>query len=127
MASERNWNGSPVVVQGNFINIRRISDGVLEVQGGPAPDACIAELLRSYLRLDEDIEAIYTDISKRDRKIAELVRKYRGLRILRQEPWECLVSYICSGNNSVAQISRLGKRQRNSRIRLLLPDARPDN
>ena len=94
------------VVQGNFINIRRISDGVLEVQGGPSPDACIAELLRSYLRLDEDIEAIYTDISKRDRKIAELVRKYRGLRILRQEPWECLVSYICSGNNSVAQISQ---------------------
>ena len=63
--------------------------------------------------MDEDIEAIYTDISKRDRKIAELVRKYRGLRILRQEPWECLVSYICSGNNSVAQIS-LGRETRYS-------------
>ena len=39
--------------------------------------------------------------------MAELVQKYKGMRILRQVPWECLVSYICSNNNSVEGIGRI--------------------
>ncbi len=30
---------------------------------------------------------------------------YPGLRILRQEPWECLVSFICSANSNIPRIS----------------------
>ena len=33
-----------------------------------------------------------------------LVETYRGLRVLRQDPWECLVAYICSSNASVERI-----------------------
>ena len=28
--------------------------------------------------------------------MARAVEQYAGLRLLRQEPWECLVSYVCS-------------------------------
>lgn len=98
------------VVQGQFIRVRQPSPGVLEFRGQPGPDAALAAILKTYLRLDEDIAAIHADLSNRDRKIAELIAKYPGLRILRQEPWECLVSYICSANNKVEQIGKLVER-----------------
>ena len=97
------------VVQGQHIQVRKVREGLLEFRGQPGPDAAIAAILKNYLRLDEDIAAIYADLSKRDGKIAELIARYPGLRILRQEPWECLVSYICSANNNV-QIGRLVER-----------------
>ena len=98
------------VVQGQHIQVRQLQDGLLEFRGQPGPDAEIERILKTYLRLDEDIAAIYADLSNRDGKIAELIAKYPGLRILRQEPWECLVSYICSANNNVEQIGRLVER-----------------
>ena len=100
------------VVQGQHIQVRKIQDGLLEFRGQPGPDAAIAAILKTYLRLDEGdkIAAIYADLSNRDGKIAELIAKYPGLRILRQEPWECLVSYICSANNNVKQIGKLVER-----------------
>ncbi len=94
------------VVRGQFIQIRKVRDGLLEFQAAPGPDAKAAAIISDYLRLDEDITAIYVDLSKRDGKIAELVAKYRGLRILRQEPWECLVSYILSAQSPIPRIER---------------------
>ena len=98
------------VVQGQHIQVRQPSPGVLEFRGQPGPDAAIAAILTNYLRLEEDITAIYDCLSKRDGKIAELIARYPGLRILRQEPWECLIAYCCSAPNSVPQISRLVER-----------------
>ncbi len=63
------------------------------------------EMLRRYFREDDDIDAIYADLS-RDTVVAELVRKYSGMRVLRQTPWECLVSYICAGNAGIDGIKR---------------------
>ncbi len=72
--------------------------------------ACVAldiaetdPLLRSYFRLDDDIHAIYADI-RRDRRVAEMVARYPGLRILRQEPWECTVAFICSATSNIPRI-----------------------
>lgn len=67
------------------------------------------KFIREYFRLDDDIEEIYASISK-DENIAPLIEKYRGLRLLRQDPWECLVSYICSTNNTIRNIKNSIKR-----------------
>ncbi len=61
------------------------------------------KFIRDYFRLDDDLEKIYASIN-RDEKIDSLIRKYRGLRLIRQYPWECLVSYICSSNNTIKNI-----------------------
>lgn len=59
--------------------------------------------LWSYFRLDDDIQAIYDDIC-RDRRVGEMVARYPGLRILRQEPWECTVAFICSATSNIPRI-----------------------
>lgn len=96
------------VVQGQFIQVRKVREGLLEFRGQPGPEDAIASILKTYLRLDEGdkIAAIYADLSKRDGKIAALIAKYPGLRILRQEPWECLIAYILSAQSPIPRIER---------------------
>ena len=64
------------------------------------------EMLLRYFREDDDVAAIYADISRRDKRIEGLVENYRGMRVLRQEPWECLLSYICSKSNRIPNIKQ---------------------
>lgn len=62
----------------------------------------------SFFKLDENLDDIYyAIISKSGDKLVEgLFKKYRGLRILRQEPWECLISFIISQNSSIKTIKK---------------------
>ena len=93
-----------VVLDGNLIHMRQNDRGVeYESDSG----ANLNELLYSYFRLDDDIDAIYDYISSRCERVGELAREYRSQRILRQpDRWECMVAYICSAPNSVQNISK---------------------
>jgi N-glycosylase/DNA lyase len=62
--------------------------------------------LRSYLRLDEPLGPILSTFP-RDPAMVEAVRACRGLRILRQDPWECLASFILSSTKQVVQIRQI--------------------
>ena len=96
------------VIRGEFIQIRQ-NGQIVEFSSGPSPEEVAAPMLRDYFRLDDDIDAIYSDINRDDR-VAAMVNKYPGLRILRTEPWECLVAFICSANNNIARIHQLMER-----------------
>jgi len=61
------------------------------------------KFIQDYFRLDDDLEKIYSEIGK-DELMTALIRKYHGLRLIRQDPWECLASYICSSNNTIRNI-----------------------
>ncbi|MDU9375514.1 hypothetical protein McpSp1_00880 [Methanocorpusculaceae archaeon Sp1] len=51
--------------------------------------------LIQYFSLDHDLDAILASIDC-DPLIHDAIERCQGLRILRQDPWECLISYICS-------------------------------
>jgi len=68
--------------------------------GGP-DDAFISD----YFRLDARLESLYYDFTRADGHIVEAIERFKGLRVLRQEPEETLLSYICSAANSVPRIS----------------------
>ena len=90
------------VVFANEVRMRRVAEGV-EFYCSPDDERTIAPLLRDYLRLDDDVDAIYRSIGADDR-VQSAIDRYRGLRIVRQEPWECLVSFICSANSNIPRI-----------------------
>ena len=83
------------VVGPYLFHVRQIDEGI-EYQAasltGCSDDP--GECLRRYFRLDDDIDAIYADIAH-DPKIATIMREFPGLRLLRQDPWECLLSQLC--------------------------------
>ena len=89
-----------------LIHVRQCPQGVeYRVSGNPGKGGAgeLDGLLRSYFRLDDDIDTIYDEIC-RDRRVAEMVGRYPGLRILRQEPWECTVAFICSATSNIPRI-----------------------
>ena len=61
---------------------------------------------RSYFGLNHDLSQIYARVGK-DRHIREAIARFRGLRIIRQDPWECLISYICATYKNITSIKRM--------------------
>jgi N-glycosylase/DNA lyase len=56
-----------------------------------------------FFRLDEDLNSILKEID-RDPMIHQAIRKYQGMRLIRQDPWECLLSFLCSSAKAVSHI-----------------------
>jgi len=59
-----------------------------------------------YFGLEDDLRQIRGKISK-DEHIRKALQTFWGLRIVRQDPWECLVSYICATYKSIAAIKQM--------------------
>jgi len=90
------WEG---VVGGDLWRLRQ--DGDRLHYDGPT-----AGTLRRYLALDEDLPAILSTVD-RDPVIHHALGACRGLRILRQDPWEILVSFICATNTNIPRIRKM--------------------
>jgi N-glycosylase/DNA lyase len=60
---------------------------------------------RRLLGLDSDHDAALR-VLERDPLTAPLLPRYRGLRVMRQDPWQCLVCFVCSANSNVARVCR---------------------
>jgi N-glycosylase/DNA lyase len=63
------------------------------------------KFVEHYFGLDDDLQEIRDRIG-RDKNIKTALREFWGLRIIRQDPWECLISYICATYKSIAAIKQ---------------------
>ena len=93
-----------VILNNTLVHIRQTED---RLTYRSTPDADLTGLITSYFRLDDDLDAIHTRISARDDHVAKLIQEYPGVRLMRQsDPWECLVSYICSARAAPPRITQ---------------------
>lgn len=94
----------------NLVHIHQTEAGVEYRLGGQYGERDATdqddESLRQYFREDDDVAAIYANIA-RDPKMDTIMREFPGLRLLRQEPWECMVTYLCSANNNLTRIANI--------------------
>lgn len=65
-----------------------------------------AGFVRHYFSLDHDLQRIGREIGK-DSHVKAALKQFWGLRLIRQEPWECLISFICATYKSVAAIRQM--------------------
>jgi len=61
--------------------------------------------LRDYFQLDVDLVKLYDTWSDMDPVFLRLRDRFVGIRMLRQDPWENLISFICSQNNHISRIT----------------------
>ena len=64
----------------------------------------IENVIREYLDLDRDYISIIDNIKECDDILGRYLDKSIGLKMIKQDPIECIVSYIISQNNSVRNI-----------------------
>jgi len=62
--------------------------------------------LEAYFRLDDDLEEM-KDALARDAYVRKLMERFPGLRLLRQEPWECAASFVLATNANVPRIKKM--------------------
>ncbi len=94
------WCG---IVSGSAIRLRQEGD-VLRCSSGS--DALDSSFVARYFRLDVDLDHVLATLSK-DETIAEAAEKYYGLRIVSQEPWECLASFVLATNANIPRIKKM--------------------
>ena len=63
------------------------------------------EFFTNYFRLDDNLSSIYESINK-DLLINRAINEYRGLHLIRQDPWECLISYMLATASSIPTIQK---------------------
>ena len=98
-------------VKGHLLKVRHSEDGI-EFRS-EAPEESLKSAVETYFRLDQDITPVH-DALREDDKLRALVGQYGGMRVLRQDPWECLVAYICSQNNKIERITEIVDKLANS-------------
>jgi len=97
--SENTWSGS---IYENAIKIQQIGnniEGELKYESEENLDSEITK----YFGLEDDYEDLINKISF-DKNIAPAIEKLYGLRVIQQDPWLCINSFILSQNNTVKNI-----------------------
>jgi len=94
------WYG---VVEDKVVKIRQIAD---KLMFQTFPEKTTAEFIENYFRLDDNLLSILSQINK-DEHIRKAIQRFHGLRISRQEPWECLISYICATYKNIPAIKNM--------------------
>ncbi|KAJ5100255.1 8-oxoguanine DNA glycosylase N-terminal [Penicillium angulare] len=64
-------------------------------------------IIKHYLNLSSNLNDLYEQWSAQDPNFKKKAAQFTGIRILRQDAWEALVSFICSSNNNISRISQM--------------------
>ena len=90
------WCG---VAGGKVIKVRQVN-GELEFANADA------KFIENYFSLDDDLQKIRDSVG-RDPHIRRALQEFWGLRVIRQDPWECLISYICATCKNIPAIKHM--------------------
>jgi N-glycosylase/DNA lyase len=99
--TDAGWEG---VVAGKWVLLRPRHDGVQAFCAEPVRDW---QWLADYLQVHVNLEEILKTFPPSDACLQEAVRACYGLRLLRQEPWECLASFILSSTKQIPHIQQI--------------------
>ncbi|MYD51823.1 MAG: hypothetical protein F4W93_10120 [Dehalococcoidia bacterium] len=92
------------VIFGRIVRVREVEGGIAFATADDDADESPSRL-RDYFSLDLDLGEVYSTLS-RDEDLRESFDRYRGMRILRQDPWETTLSFLCAQNSNVLRITR---------------------
>lgn len=95
------------VVGNNVINVKKIDN---EIHIKSVGQDNLEELVVNYFDLNRDYEQIKDKLSKIDENMEKSISYGKGIRILNQDLWETIISFIISANNNIPRIKTIIER-----------------
>lgn len=95
------------VIKNSVINVKKIGNDV-EFTG--VCDENIKQTCEEYFNLQTNYEAIKEKLSNIDIYLKNSIEYGNGIRILKQDLWETLLSFIISANNNIPRIKTIIER-----------------
>ncbi len=106
--SDGSWSG---VAFGRFLNIKNTAEGEILLKNTTRHE--FNTIWYNYFDFGTDYEAICEKL-KQDSLHSETIDRYYGIRILNQDPWEALFSFVISQQNNFKPIKGFIKRLRDT-------------
>lgn len=97
---KNSWYG----IYGNHILKFSITNNEIEFCSSPKFD----NWEHFIFRLDDNIQNIFSNFSN-DTILPKLLKRYTGLRLIRQDPHQCMISFACSSNTNISMIRTMLK------------------
>ncbi len=97
------------VVEGRILKIYQQEATVHIESSANEDDTTFVPYLRHYLDLARDVPKILAEVDK-DAYIHRTIQTFWGMRILNQELWETIASFILSQNNNISRIRKIIRR-----------------
>lgn len=91
----------------NVLNVKK-DDGNILITG--ICDDDIDDVCRKYFDLDRDYDEIKLHLSEIDEHLKQSIEYGKGIRILNQDLWEMIISFIISANNNIPRIKGIIER-----------------
>lgn len=89
------------IVKNNVINVKKVDNSIVFKSLGADN---LEELAKEYFDLNRNYEEIKDTLSKIDEYLANSIIYGNGIRILNQDLWETIISFIISANNNIPRI-----------------------
>jgi len=96
-------NNYKIIAFGKALNVKQNTD----VEFFPCTSEEFENIWIDYFDLERDYCSIKEELSKDDPVMEKAVNSAPGIRLLRQEPYECLISFIISQNNRIPMIQKV--------------------
>ena len=106
------WNKQPDgsytgIFGKNVMNVQKYGDTVI-FKG--ICNGNIKEIVEDYFDLNRDYEDIKNKLSQIDENVKKSIEYGTGIRILNQDLWEMIISFIISANNNIPRIKGIIER-----------------
>ena len=92
------------IIKAGVINVKQ--DGKDFVFTGNV-EGKLEDIVKDYFDLETDYAKIKERLSKVDEYLRESIKFGDGIRILNQDLWECIISFIISANNNIPRIKKI--------------------
>jgi len=99
------------VIEGTAVELAQRGDMLLmrPLGGYRGPLHALRKSAAHYFDLETDYQAPLAELVRLDPRFRRVLSLTHGLRILRQDPWETLATFIMSTNNNIPRIKRMAR------------------
>ena len=106
--NEENDGSYTGVWKNNVVNVKQNGKDI--TFEGVCLDGNIEDEVKYYFDLDRNYEDIKRELSNIDENMSQSIKYGEGIRILNQDLWETIISFIISANNNIPRIKGIIER-----------------